>query len=57
MTKQPNYGQDRANRERAQAERNKEKLERRAEATAKRKAEDSGAVAAVIRTPYLDHPQ
>ncbi len=35
----PNYGQDRANRERAQAAKAAEKAERRAAETARRKAE------------------
>ena len=34
----PNYGQDRANRERAQAAKAREKAERKAEETARRKA-------------------
>ena len=37
--KKPNYGQDRMQRERAQAAKHAEKAERRAEKSAKRKAE------------------
>jgi hypothetical protein len=37
----PNYSQDRLQRERAQAAKAREKLERRAEETARRKAEQS----------------
>ena len=41
--KKPNYGQDRMQRERAQAAKNAEKAERRAEKSAKRKAEKDAA--------------
>jgi hypothetical protein len=39
MAKTPNYSQDRAQRERAQAAKANEKAERRAQETARRKAE------------------
>ena len=39
MAKQPNYGQERAQRARAQQERKQEKLQRREEESLKRKAE------------------
>jgi hypothetical protein len=42
MAKPPNYGQDRRERERAQAARTQEKLDRKAEETARRKALKSG---------------
>lgn len=38
MAKQPNYGQERANRERAQQAKQQEKVRRREEEAAKRKA-------------------
>jgi len=41
MAKTPNYSQDRWQRERAQAAKNREKAERRAEETARRKAEQA----------------
>ncbi|MES2254170.1 MAG: hypothetical protein V4559_03895 [Pseudomonadota bacterium] len=40
--KKPNYGQDRMQRERAQAAKHAEKAERRAEKSAQRKAERDG---------------
>ena len=40
--KTPNYAQDRMQRERAQAAKNAEKAERRAEESAKRKAQKDG---------------
>jgi hypothetical protein len=42
MAKPPNYGQDRRQRERAQAAKTQEKMERKAEETARRKALKSG---------------
>jgi hypothetical protein len=41
MAKTPNYSQDRWQRERAQAAKTREKAERRAEETARRKAEQA----------------